>query len=287
MGDLRIQWYPGHMTKTRRYIEKNISMVDLVIEVCDARVVNSSRNPDFDRLLGSKKRLTVLTKKDLADEAVNQKWDAYFKSCGRTVLFLNSTAGQGVSEVLPTVRKMLKEQLDRAAAKGMTKTIRLMICGVPNSGKSTLINALCHRRAADAQDRPGVTRGGQWVTLQKDVELLDTPGILWNKFEDPQVGIHLALTGAVKDDVVDKEGLALELIEILQQKYPKALEERYKIELYPGEPPLEVYEDICRKRGFLLRGNDFDYTRCAAVLLDEFRAGKIGRISLEEPNVGV
>ncbi len=283
MGDLHIQWYPGHMTKTRRYIEKNISMVDLVIEVCDARVVKSSQNPDFDRLLGNKKRLTVLTKKDLADEEVNQKWEAYFKEQGRTVLFLNSTAGQGVSDVIPAVRKMLKEQIDRAAAKGMVKTIRLMICGVPNSGKSTLINALCHRRATDAQDRPGVTRGGQWVTLQKDVELLDTPGILWNKFEDPQVGIHLALTGAVKDDVVDKEGLALELIEILQKKYPQALESRYKIELYPEEPPLEVYEDICRKRGFLLRGNDFDYTRCAAVLLDEFRGGKIGRISLEEP----
>ncbi len=283
MGNLQIQWYPGHMTKTRRYIEKNIGLVDLVIEVADARVVKSSQNPDFDRLLGNKKRLTVLTKKDLADEAVNQKWAAYFKEQGRTVLFLNNTTGQGVSDVIPAVRKMLKEQLDRAAAKGMTKTIRLMICGVPNAGKSTLINALCHRKAAEAQDRPGVTRGGQWVTLQKDVELLDTPGILWNKFEDQQVGIHLALTGAVKDDVVDKEGLALELIEILQEKYPAALETRYKIELYPGEPPLEVYEDICRKRGFLLRGNDFDYTRCAAVLLDEFRGGKIGRISLEEP----
>ncbi|MBQ7935179.1 MAG: ribosome biogenesis GTPase YlqF [Clostridia bacterium] len=280
---MQIQWYPGHMTKTRRYIEKNIGLVDLVIEVADTRVVKSSQNPDFDRLLANKKRLTVLTKRDLADETVNQKWAAHFKTMGRTVLFLNSTTGQGVSEVIPAVRQMLKESIDRAAAKGMTKTIRLMICGVPNSGKSTLINALCHRRAADAQDRPGVTRGGQWVTLQKDVELLDTPGILWNKFEDPQVGIHLALTGAVKDDVVDKEGLALELIEILQEKYPAALETRYKIELYPGEPPLEVYEDICRKRGFLLRGNDFDYTRCAAVLLDEFRGGKIGRISLEEP----
>ncbi|MBQ8600184.1 MAG: ribosome biogenesis GTPase YlqF [Clostridia bacterium] len=284
---MQIQWYPGHMTKTRRYIEKNIGLVDLVIEVADARVVKSSQNPDFDRLLGNKKRLTVLTKKDLADESVNKKWEAYFKEKGRTVLFLNSTAGQGVSDVIPAVRKILKESLDRAAAKGMTKTIRLMICGVPNSGKSTLINALCHRKAAEAQDRPGVTRGGQWVTLQKDVELLDTPGILWNKFEDPQVGIHLALTGAVKDDVVDKESLALELIEILQGKYPEALEARYKIELYPGEPPLEVYEDICRKRGFLLRGNDFDYTRCAAVLLDEFRGGKIGRISLEEPDAGV
>lgn len=287
MGDLQIQWYPGHMTKTRRYIEKNIGLVDLVIEVADARVVNSSRNPDFDRLLANKKRLTVLTKRDLADEKVNKAWEAHFKKLGQPVLFLNTTTGQGVSEVLPTVRSILSEQLERAKAKGMTKTIRLMMCGVPNSGKSTLINALCKRRAADAQDRPGVTRGGQWYTLQKDVELLDTPGILWNKFEDMQVGIHLALTGAVSDEVVDREGLALELIEILQEKYPRQLEERYKLPNINGWAPLDVYEEICRKRGFLLRGNDFDYTRCAAVLLDEFRGGKIGRISLEEPDAGV
>ena len=283
MGNLQIQWYPGHMTKTRRYIEKNIGLVDLVIEVADARVVNSSRNPDFDRLLANKKRLTVLTKRDLADEKVNKAWEAYFKSIGQPVLFLNTTTGQGVSELLPMVRSLLSEQLERAKAKGMTKTIRLMMCGVPNSGKSTLINALCKRRAADAQDRPGVTRGGQWYTLQSDVELLDTPGILWNKFEDMQVGIHLALTGAVSDEVVDREGLALELIEILQAKYPRQLEERYKLPCVDGLAPLDVYEEICRKRGFLLRGNDFDYTRCAAVLLDEFRGGKIGRISLEEP----
>ena len=287
MGNLQIQWYPGHMTKTRRYIEKNIGLVDLVIEVADARVVNSSRNPDFDRLLANKKRLTVLTKRDLADEKINKAWEAYFKKIGQPVLFLNTTTGQGVSDVLPMVRSILSEELERAKAKGMTKTIRLMMCGVPNSGKSTLINALCKRRAADAQDRPGVTRGGQWYTLQKDVELLDTPGILWNKFEDMQVGIHLALTGAVSDEVVDREGLALELIEILQAKYPRQLEERYKLPDIEGWAPLDVYEEICRKRGFLLRGNDFDYTRCAAVLLDEFRGGKIGRISLEEPDAGV
>ncbi len=287
MGNLQIQWYPGHMTKTRRYIEKNIGLVDLVIEVADARVVNSSRNPDFDRLLANKKRLTVLTKRDLADEKINKAWEAYFKKIGQPVLFLNTTTGQGVSDVLPMVRSILSEELERAKAKGMTKTIRLMMCGVPNSGKSTLINALCKRRAADAQDRPGVTRGGQWYTLQKDVELLDTPGILWNKFEDMQVGIHLALTGAVSDEVVDREGLALELIEILQAKYPHQLEERYKLPDIEGWAPLDVYEEICRKRGFLLRGNDFDYTRCAAVLLDEFRGGKIGRISLEEPDAGV
>ena len=287
MGNLQIQWYPGHMTKTRRYIEKNIGLVDLVIEVADARVVNSSRNPDFDRLLANKKRLTVLTKRDLADDRINKAWEAYFKAIGQPVLFLNTTTGQGVSDLLPTVRNLLSEELERAKAKGMTKTIRLMMCGVPNSGKSTLINALCKRRAADTQDRPGVTRGGQWYTLQKDVELLDTPGILWNKFEDMQVGIHLALTGAVSDEVVDREGLALELIEILQEKYPRQLEERYRLPDITGWAPLEIYEEICRKRGFLLKGNDFDYTRCAAVLLDEFRGGKIGRISLEVPDAGV
>ncbi len=281
---LLINWYPGHMTKTRRYIEKNISMVDLVIEVADARVVQSSQNPDFNRLLANKKRLMVLTKKDLADEAVSSRWMNYFKNEGRTVLLIDSAKGQGTSEILPTVRNMLKEQIDRAAEKGMRKTIRLMICGVPNSGKSTLINTLCRRRAAEAQDRPGVTRGGQWVTLSSDVELLDTPGILWNKFEDMQQGIHLALTGAIKDDVVEREELALELIKILRVKYPKSLEERYKIEVDADDMPLDIYEKICRARGFIMRGNEFDYTRCAAVLLDEFRGGKLGRISLEEPN---
>ena len=284
MGNLQIQWYPGHMTKTKRYIEKNIGMVDVVIEVCDARVVRSSRNTDFDRLLANKKRLVVLTKKDLADEAVNRAWEAYFKERDLKVLFLNSTTGQGVSDIIPAVRELLKEQLERAKAKGMTKTIRVMMCGVPNSGKSTLINALCKRRATDAQDRPGVTRGGQWVTLRSDVELLDTPGVLWNKFEDMQVGIHLALTGAVSDEVVDREGLAMELIEILQEKYPRQLEERYKLDCIDGMMPLDIYEEICRKRGFIMRGNEFDYTRCAAVLLDEFRGGKIGRISLEAPD---
>ncbi len=284
MNELQIQWYPGHMTKTRRYIEKNIGLVDLVIEVVDARVVRSSQNPDFDRLFAGKKRLMVLTKKDLADERVTRAWMAHFKSAGRPVLLLNSTAGQGVQEILPAVRTILKEELDRAAAKGMKKTIRLMICGVPNAGKSTLINALCHRRAAEVADRPGVTRGGQWITLQSDVELLDTPGVLWNKFEDMQVGVHLALTGAIKDDVVDQEALTLQLLAILKKRYPQALEARYGVKVEPEEEPLALYEAICRKRGFLLKGNELDYTRCAAVLLDEFRGGKIGRISLEEPD---
>ena len=273
------------MTKTRRYIEKTLPLVDLVVEVADARVVRSSQNPDFDRLMGRKPRIAVLTKTDLADEAVNRAWARYFQEQGREVLFMNCVRGQGVGDLLPLARRILSPVIDRVAEKGMKKTIRLMICGIPNSGKSTLINTLCGRRVAEAQDRPGVTRGGQWVRLQSDVELLDTPGILWNKFDEERVGMHLAMTGAINDRVFDREGLTLALLAILKDRYPKELAERFKINLNPEREPLQIYEEICRKRGFLLRGGDFDYTRCAAVVMDEFRGGKIGRISLEAPDV--
>lgn len=280
---MNIQWFPGHMTKTRRYIEKNIGLVDIVAETVDARCIRASQNPDFDRLLTGKPRLMIITKTDLADPDITSRWVNRFKNDGRACVCTALNTGRGVREILPAVRAALADKIERYAARGMKKTIRMMICGVPNSGKSTLINSLCGRRAAQAQDRPGVTRGGQWVTLSSDVELLDTPGILWNKFKDMRCGLHLAFTGAVKDDVVDIETLALELLKFLREKYPSALEQRYNIELCESDAPLEIYEKICRRRGFILRGGDFDYERCAKILLDEFRGGKLGRISLEEP----
>lgn len=281
---MNIQWFPGHMTKTRRYIEKNIKLVDIVAETVDARCIKASQNPDFDSLLAGKPRLMIITKTDLADPDVTARWISYFKAIGRNAVCVALNSGKGVRDILPTVRAALSDVCEKYAAKGMKKTIRMMICGVPNSGKSTLINSLCGRRAAQAQDRPGVTRGGQWVTLSSDVELLDTPGILWNKFDDMNVGMHLAFTGAVKDDVIDIETLAANLIEQLRDKYPQSLVSRYGIEISDGDQTLDIYEKICKRRGFILRGGDFDYERCAKILLDEFRGGKLGRISLEAPN---
>lgn len=283
-NQMNIQWFPGHMTKTRRYIEKNISAVDIVAETVDARCICSSQNPDFDRLLQNKKRLMIITKTDLADPDVTSRWINRFKNEGRGCVAVNLTNGNGVKEILPAVRDTLSDVIESYANKGMKKTIRMMICGVPNAGKSTLINSLCKRKTAVAQDRPGVTRGGQWVTLSSDVELLDTPGILWNKFDDKTTGLNLAFTGAIKDDVLDIETLALELIKTLLEKYPDSLVSRYGETLRNAETPIEVYELICKRRGFILRGGDFDYERCAKILLDEFRAGKLGRISLEVPN---
>lgn len=280
---MNIQWFPGHMTKTRRYIEKNIGLVDIVAETVDARCMRASQNPDFDRLLSGKPRLMIITKTDLADPDVTSRWVNLFKNEGRACVSTALNSGKGVREILPAVRTVLSDKISRYAKKGMKKTIRMMICGVPNSGKSTLINSLCGRRAAVAQDRPGVTRAGQWVTLSSDIELLDTPGILWNKFEDMRCGLNLAFTGAVKDDVVDIETLALELLKFLREKYPESLQARYNIEICAYDSPLEIYEKVCKRRGFILRGGDFDYERCAKILLDEFRGGKLGRISLEEP----
>ena len=284
INQMNIQWFPGHMTKTRRYIEKNISLVDIVAETVDARCIRSSQNPDFDRLLVNKKRLMIITKTDLADPDVTSRWINRFKSQGRECVPVCLSNGSGVKDILPAVRNTLSDVIERYANKGMKKTIRMMICGVPNAGKSTLINSLCKRKTAIAQDRPGVTRGGQWVTLSSDVELLDTPGILWNKFDDNITGLNLAFTGAIKDNVLDVETLALELIKTLLDKYPDSLASRYGDTLRDVETPLEVYELICKRRGFILRGGDFDYERCANVLLDEFRAGKLGRISLEAPD---
>lgn len=283
-NNLHIQWYPGHMTKTRRMMEKELPMMDAVVHLLDARIVASSMNPDFEDLFKHKKRMFLLNKADLAQPDVTQKWINYFKAQGHTALALSCADAKTVKAVIPTLQQLLSDKISRYEQKGMNKTMRVMITGIPNVGKSTMINLLAGRKVAAAQDRPGVTRAKQWVALADHIDLLDTPGMLWPRFEDQRTGMFLAFTGAINDDILDKTELALEFVRFMKENYPDALCERYKLtdDICDMEP-LEIYEYICRKRGFLISGGDFDYERAAAVILDEFRAGKLGRISFEEP----
>ena len=283
-NNLHIQWYPGHMTKTRRMMEKELPVMDAVVHLLDARIVASSMNPDFEDLFKHKKRMFLLNKADLAQPDVTQKWISYFKSQGHTALALSCSEPKTVKAVIPALQQLLSDKISRYEQKGMNKTMRVMITGIPNVGKSTMINLLAGRKVAAAQDRPGVTRAKQWVALADRIDLLDTPGMLWPKFEDQRTGMFLAFTGAINDDILDKTELALEFVCFMKENYPNGLCERYKLTDDISEmEPLEIYEYICRKRGFLVSGGDFDYERAAAVILDEFRAGKLGRISFEEP----
>ncbi len=283
-NNLTIQWYPGHMTKTRRMMEKELSGIDAVIHLLDARIVQSSRNPDFEDLFAQKKRLFILNKSDLALPSVTQKWLAAYKAQGEKILSINCVTGEGLQTVLPAIRELLADKIERYRSRGISKTVRVMVTGIPNVGKSTFINRLAGRKVAAAQDRPGVTRAKQWVSLSQGVDLLDTPGMLWPKFEDARTGMFLAFTGAINDDILDKTELCLEFLRFMQKAYPQNLKERYKIsEEIEDVSPLEAYDMICRKRGFLISGGEYDYERAAAVILDEFRAGKIGKISFEEP----
>lgn len=283
-NNLHIQWYPGHMTKTRRMMEKELPVMDAVVHLLDARIVASSVNPDFEDLFKHKKRMFLLNKSDLACPEVTQKWIAHFKAQGHEALALSCADPKTVKGVIPALRRLLGDKIARYEEKGMNKTMRIMITGIPNVGKSTLINLLAGRKVAAAQDRPGVTRTKQWVALAERIDLLDTPGMLWPKFEDQTTGMFLAFTGAINDDILDKTELALEFVRFMKERYPAALAERYKLtEDITIMEPLEIYEYICRKRGFLISGGDFDYERAAAVILDEFRAGRLGRVSFEEP----
>lgn len=283
-SNLHIQWYPGHMTKTRRMMEKELPAMDAVIHLLDARVVASSINPDFEDLFKNKKRMFLLNKCDLANPEVTQKWVNFLKSQGHAALALSCADPKTVKAVIPALRTLLKDKIERYEEKGMKKSMRAMITGVPNVGKSTMINLLAGRKVAAAQDRPGVTRAKQWVSLADKIDLLDTPGMLWPKFEDQRTGMFLAFTGAINDDILDKTELALEFVRYMSERYPQQLAERYKLpQDLSGYEALEIYEMICKKRGFLIAGGDFDYERAAAVILDEFRGGKLGRISFEEP----
>ena len=280
---MTIQWYPGHMTKTRRQIEADLKQVDAVCEIVDARIPVSSRNPDIDSICGAKPRVIVLNRIDLADPNATKKWAEYFKGKGMSVVCTDCKSRKGISDFNPAVRLACKEKLERDAARGMNRPLRLMIVGIPNVGKSTLINQIAGRKGAKAENRPGVTRGKQWVTVDSSLLLLDTPGILWPKFEDPEVGMMLAYTGAVKEGVIDIEELACRLMELLLKYYPQTLAERYKVEAEPGTPGWQLLEMAGRKRGFLMARAEVNTERMAKVLLDEFRGGKLGKFTLEMP----
>lgn len=277
-----IQWYPGHMMKTRRQMEQDIKLVDLVVEIIDARIPISSRNPDINSIVKDKPRLIVLNRVDQADPEQTKRWVAYFKREGHSVLETDAKTGKGVNRFSAVARESLSEQIQRWKEKGQVgRPVRAMVVGVPNVGKSTFINHVAKRKSAKAGDKPGVTRGKQWVAVDSSLDLLDTPGILWPKFEDEQTGLHLAFTGAVKAEIMDLETLAHYLMNLLSQRYPEALKQRYGIEIPDGAQGWELVEAAARKRGFLITGGEVDLERMSRILLDEFRSGKLGNFTLE------
>ncbi len=280
-----INWFPGHMAKTRRQIQQNLPLIDLVAELIDARVPVSSRNPELPALIGNKPHMVLLNKCDMADADVTAQWSAYFDAHQQSVLCLDSKSGKGFSQFIPQVKTVLTPRLAQLQAKGMAgRTLRIMVVGIPNVGKSSFINRLAGASRAKVANRPGVTRGNQWFLIGKGVELMDTPGVLWPKFEDQRVGEHLAFTGAIKDSILDIETLAVRLLECLLPRYGQLLAARYKLE--PGFEQMEGYALLCeigRRRGMKISGGDVDTERAAAMLLEEFRNVKIGRITLERP----
>ena len=277
-----LSWFPGHMTKTRRMITAEIKNMDAVCEILDARIPLSSRNPDVDELTAGKPRLVVLNRVDQADPGETRRWAAYFRGKCYAVLEANAKGGAGTAQFAAAVRELLRDKLAAWAQRGQAgRTVRVMVLGIPNVGKSTFINKVARRKTARAEDRPGVTRSKQWVPVDSTLELLDTPGILWPRFDDPEVGKRLAFTGAIKDDVVDMEELACYLMDYLGRRYAPVLEERYKIDVQPEDSGYDLLEKAGRKRGFLIRGAQVDTQRMARVLLDEFRGGKLGRFTLE------
>ncbi len=279
---MNIQWYPGHMTKTRRQMEEDVKFVDMVAELVDARVPISSRNPDIDSMVGDRPRMIIFNRADQADPAVTAKWLAWFKGKGYAVMETDAKTGKGVNQFSSTVKLALKDKIAAWQAKGQVgRPVRVMVVGVPNVGKSTFINKVAKRKSAKAGDRPGVTRGKQWVSVDNGLDLLDTPGILWPKFEDETTGMHLAYTGAVRDEIMDSEALACGLLELLRDRYPGALAQRYKITEDPAAKGWELLEACARKRGMLVSGGEADTERMSKVLLDEFRACKLGHFTLE------
>lgn len=287
MEAVDIQWFPGHMAKTRRLMKANLPLVDVVVEITDARVPASSRNPEMKNLVGGKPRVVVLNKCDMADEALTAEWIEYYRANGVKAIAMDFRSGKGLNKLVPTVKEVMKKELEKRAAKGMEgKPIRIMVVGIPNVGKSSFINRVAGGKRTKVEDRPGVTRGKQWVTLEKGIDLLDMPGVLWPKFDDKTVGEHLAFTGAIKDDILDTELLAMRLADLLNREWHSLLCERYKLtdEETADIEPYDLLSLIGAKRGMKVSGGDVNTERAAAMLLDEFRGGKIGRITLEMPN---
>lgn len=281
---MNIQWFPGHMTKAQRMIEDSIKQVDAVCEILDARIPNSSRNPDIDRLAAGKPRLIILNRTDLADPSITAQWREFFEAQGIKILETDAKSGKGVSGFAPALSELLKDKIASYAAKGqVNRPMRVMILGIPNVGKSTFINKIAKRKAAIAGDKPGVTRGKQWINIDKGLDLLDTPGILWPKFDSQEVGEMLAITNAIKADVLDKETLAANFMLRLREMYPEALTARYKLEPDPEANGFELLEQAAKKRGFLISKGEYDIERMANTLLGEYHDGKLGRISLEKP----
>ena len=282
---MNIQWFPGHMTKAQRMIEENLKLVDAVCEILDARIPRSSRNPDIDRLAGDKPRLVILNRIDLADPQITARWKKYFEAQGLAILETDARTGKGVNGFAPAVRRLLADKLREYEAKGQVgRPLRVMILGIPNVGKSTFINKVAGRKAAIAGDKPGVTRGKQWINIDAGLDLLDTPGILWPKFDSQEVGEMLAITNAIKADVLDKETLAANFMLRLRQMYPQAIKDRYKFDPDPDMNGFELLEQAAKKRGFLVSRGEYDIERMANTLLGEYHEGKLGRLSLEMPD---
>lgn len=281
---MNIQWFPGHMAKTRRILADNLKMVDVVVELLDARIPISSKNPEIDSIVRNKPKIVVLNKADLADEKVSNEWSRWYNSQGYTSIFIDSIKGTGIKQLKSKMRDVMKDKFARDRLKGrISRPIRTMIVGIPNVGKSSLINKIAGKRSAMTGDRPGVTRNKQWINLNSEIQLLDTPGILWPKFEDERVGINLALTGAIKDDIIDTVELATILLERLSESCPENIKNRYKIESVEDKKGYELLEEAGKKRGCIISGGEVDLTRISAIVLDELRGGKIGRITLERP----
>ena len=279
-----INWFPGHMAKTRRQIKESLKLVDAVIELRDARIPLSSTNPELNELIGNKPKIILLNKADLADEAATAAWLAYYKAQGVPAVSADAKSGKGLGVLRNVINDVLRDRIRMNAEKGMAgKALRLMVVGIPNTGKSSFINRMAHSAKAKVEDRAGVTRHNKWYVIEGGLELLDTPGVLWPKFEDPEVGYKLAFTGGIKDDILDLEELAVKLVEILARDYPAHLTERYKVTDFGDMEPYALLEQIGRKRGMLISGGEVDTLRASQMLLDELRGGKLGKITFERP----